>query len=120
MFYNSYSSHSGDLAARNAAREAKTDARETKSDVYFLKQELERQMMISEALWRFVKKEFELSDKDLFEKVLEIDAEDGRVDGKVSRQEGPKKCRVCDKTLPNRKNFCIYCGERYARDCFER
>lgn len=120
MFYYPYHSHGRDLAARSDAREAKSEARESKSDIYFLKQELERQMMISEALWRFVKKEFNLSDEDLFQKVLEIDGEDGRVDGKVSRKEGPKKCQACNRTLPNRKNFCIYCGERYARDCFER
>lgn len=120
MFYYPYSTQSTDYTARSDAREARSNARETKSEVYFLKQELERQLMISEALWRFMKREFDLSDEDLFQKVLEIDAEDGRVDGKVSRQDGPKKCRVCNKTLPNRKNFCIYCGERYARDCFER
>ena len=75
--------------------------------------------MISEALWCFIKKEHNLDDEDLFNKVLEIDAEDGRVDGKVAKSP-PKKCKSCRRTLPRKKNFCVYCGEVIVRDVFER
>jgi hypothetical protein len=116
MFY-SYSS--SDHAARSDARSAQSTARNNSTEVQYLKSEVERLLMISEALWEFIKKDKGYEDQDLFDKVLEIDAKDGRIDGKVA-PEKPKKCPECSHTLPRRKPFCIYCGLRIAKDCFER
>jgi len=113
--YNSYSTSS----ATSTANSAKSEAVQATSEVNLLKSEVERLLMISEALWGFIKKEHDLEDTELFEKVLEIDARDGRIDGKVAKTK-PQKCPECSHTLPKRKPFCLYCGVRLAKDVFER
>lgn len=112
--------HDGiDSAARSDARSAKSESRKAQTDVYFLKQEVERLLMISEALWGFIKEHHDYSDEDLQKKILKIDAADGKVDGKV-KASGPKKCIECNRTLPRKKSFCIYCGAVHLKDAFER
>jgi hypothetical protein len=114
-----FHSYSSDSITRSSANSANSKARSNSTDIEFLKSEIERLLMITESLWGYIKKEHDYEDKDLFKKVLEIDARDGRVDGKVAAS-APKKCPECNYTLPRRKPFCLYCGTRIAKDCFER
>jgi len=93
--------------------------RAARADVQHLEQQVERLLMISEALWSFIKEHHGYSDSDLFEKVLQIDASDGKIDGKVARTP-PQQCPKCQRPLPRTKPFCMYCGTAVVRDCFER
>ena len=109
-----------DLGARGDAQSARSSARESKGEVMVLSQEVERLLMITEALWGFIREHHSHEDDGLYRKVIEIDARDGKVDGRVAATFPPQKCPHCDHNLPRRKTFCIYCGETVVKDCFER
>ncbi len=96
---------------RMDALDAKARAREAATEIAFLKQKVEKLMMISEALWLFLKETNNLTDEDLKEKIIEIDLKDGQLDGKVSANaEAPDICTVCGQVLQKNKYVCIYCG----------
>ncbi|NQZ68213.1 MAG: hypothetical protein HRT89_09090 [Lentisphaeria bacterium] len=112
--------HSGrDNYAGIAAISAQSTAKRARNDVSYLENEVERLLMISEAMWCFIKENHDLKDEDLFAKVIEIDGKDGKVDGRVSPTV-PKNCPECDRVLPKKKPFCFFCGVTVQKDCFER
>ncbi len=88
-------------AARNAAREAATDTA-------FLRQEVDRLALISEALWRLLKERMGYRDDELMAEIASLDLEDGVADGRKTR--GPRTCKGCNKKNARRHNWCIYCG----------
>jgi len=117
MYFRPISNH--DSVARQDATSAKRDARSANTEINFLKQEVERLLMITEGLWELIKQNTNLTDEELHNKVIEIDARDGKIDGKV-KPSPPKKCSNCNKILARRKPFCMYCGEIVNKDIFER
>lgn len=101
------------------AQTAKSKASEAKLEVELLRNEIERVLMINQALWEIIKETNNLDKDYLFKKVIEIDARDGKVDGKVSKSP-PKHCSKCNQVLPKDKPFCFYCGNKVANDVFAR
>ena len=73
-----------------------------------LKRKADALTITCQALWEIVRTQSGLSDDAILKKMEEIDARDGRVDGKISArvQECPK-CRRNSNV--NRRN-CLYCG----------
>ena len=59
---------------------------------------IERQMIISEAIWELLKEKVGLTDEDLVKKVREIDLRDGVLDGRV-KPEPPIACPKCGKKM---------------------
>jgi len=84
-----------------------------------LEQDMERVLMITEALWKMLKEEHGYSDKELFKRVTEIDMRDGRLDGRVA-PDGPELCPHCQRTMMGSKPICLYCGKPSVRDLFDR
>lgn len=101
------------LAANAAAREAKTE-------VGMLKSEVERLMIITEALWSFIKDEHNYDDEKLLLRIQDIDLQDGKLDGRVAKQEGPKPCPQCNRPISRRHYNCIYCSAEVEIEPFER
>ena len=89
----------------------------TKNDMQ--QQEIERLLMITEALWEFIKKGMDLTDEQLRNKINEIDLRDGDQDGKVAKKP-IENCTQCDRPLLRNKPFCLYCGATVERSAFER
>jgi len=110
---------SNPIVAKHEARTARGAVNEAQSEIYVLKQNVERLLMITEALWTFVKENHTYEDEDLYKEIMNIDMRDGKLDGRVSPEE-PKKCFHCDHILLRRKPFCMYCGKTVIRDAFER
>lgn len=98
---------------------ARKNASEAKLEVELLRHELERILMINQALWEIVQETNNLDKDYLFKKVIEIDGRDGKVDGKVSKTP-PKHCAKCNQVLPKDKPFCFYCGNKTTNDLFAR
>lgn len=91
-------------SARGAAREAQTEIRE-------LRDEVERLLMISEALWTVLKQKFGLDDGILAQLINDIDLRDGKLDGRVARDAGPADlCPQCARPILRKRSTCIYCG----------
>ena len=94
-------------------------ARSAKAENDIQQQEIERLLMITEALWEFIKDGMNLTDEQLMDKINEIDLRDGDQDGKVAKKP-IENCTQCDRPLLRNKPFCLYCGATVDRSAFER
>lgn len=103
------------LTASRAAESAK----KAKTDISFAKVEIEKLLMITEALWILMRENHGYTDDDLIEVVREIDMRDGKLDGKVEKR-APAKCPECGRTLLSRHPRCLYCGATVEKNLFER
>ena len=98
---------------------ATSNASHAKLEVEFLRHEMERILIINQALWEIIKETNHLDKDLLYKKMIEIDGRDGKVDGKVSKSP-PKHCEKCNQILPRDKPFCFYCGNKTNGDVFAR
>ena len=108
MFITTYSGAGSIEAIRNSV-EAGSKANRAVTDVVQLRREVNRLLMINEALWEFIRDREGLTDDDLIRKIDEIDMRDGVLDGRKSGKT-PVNCSECGRTLPRRQPVCIYCG----------
>jgi hypothetical protein len=81
--------------------------------------QVERLLMITEALWGILKEKHGYSDGELINRVAMIDLKDGKLDGKVAKS-GPAACPRCQRALNRNRCICIYCGEKVVQDPFGR
>jgi hypothetical protein len=88
-------------------------------EVRRLRVDVDRLLMITQALWSILKHEHGYDDNTLKTLVDKIDAADGRLDGQVSRQ-GPLVCRSCGRNNSASKPICMFCGTPLPRDLFQR
>jgi hypothetical protein len=95
----------------------KADA--VKSDVMSLELELERLLMLTEALWQIIKEHHGYTDDELIRRVAMIDLKDGVLDGRVAKSP-PAQCPKCHRPLNKRHVTCIYCGTQMVQDPFAR
>jgi len=100
-----------DRAARSAAQ-----AR-TKTD--FLQADIEKLLMITEALWMILKEQHGYTDDELINRIEQIDMRDGKLDGKVAT-DGPVACPGCGRTMIGKRPVCLYCGQEVLRSPFQR
>jgi hypothetical protein len=101
------------------ATEARADAREAKTETELMRADIERLLMITEALWNFLKKEHGYSDEDLVDAITEIDMRDGVLDGK-SGKSAPQTCPNCGRVNARGRPNSIYCGKPVPMAPFAR
>jgi hypothetical protein len=99
--------------------QARDNARRAITETERLRFDLERVLMITEALWGILKEKHGYSDDELFQRVMEIDLRDGKADGKVATS-GALACPHCNRTLMKNRPFCLYCGKPVQMDLFQR
>ncbi|HEX4343764.1 MAG TPA: hypothetical protein VH255_10250 [Verrucomicrobiae bacterium] len=98
---------------------ASADAREAKTETEFLRHDIDRLLMITEALWGFLKTEHGYSDEDLVKAITAIDMKDGRLDGKAA-QPASVTCPGCGRPNMAKRTMCIYCGKPLPMAPFAR
>ena len=96
------------VTASDAAR-AKSKARSVECQLKVLEANLAKSMMINEALWELIRDRHGLTEKDLHDKLYEVDMRDGILDGKNQRKA--VECPKCGHTVSPRHPACIYCGQ---------
>lgn len=115
-------------AAHESARRTERDltstrvsneATEARSQTDFLRADVEKLLMITEALWSILKEQHGYTDAELIRRVQEIDLRDGILDGKVAKQTQPS-CPQCHRTLIRNQPKCLYCGAEVEKNLFER
>jgi hypothetical protein len=102
--------------------QARASAREAASVAEGMKGEVERLLLLSQALWEILREKHGLTDDELVKKIAEIDLRDGRLDGRLapSASGGVKECPECGRPLGKKRPVCIYCGTAVVVDPFER
>ena len=111
------------MARTNRAQSAGERATRVASDVRTQNEaitcDIEKLLMITEALWTILKEERGYSDDKLIKRIQEIDLRDGKLDGKVAKQRNPL-CPKCKHALMGKHAVCLYCGTVVKRGVFER
>ena len=64
--------------------------------------------LICQALLEILQEKAELSEKEIVEKIKEIDLRDGREDGKLTGKMS--SCSKCKRPAHSRQRTCMYCG----------
>ena len=116
-FSRGFRQHDPVTAGTSGAAESKAARAEEK--VRALSDEIERLLMITEALWEILKEQHGYTDDDLAHKIRDIDLRDGKLDSRVA-PSGVAQCPTCNRTLEKNRSYCIYCGQAVTRDPFER
>jgi hypothetical protein len=89
------------------------------TDVQLLKMDIERLLMITEALWGILKEKHGCTDEELISRIQTIDMSDGRLDGKVAKQ-APSACPKCGRAMARNRPVCMYCGQASTEQPFAR
>jgi hypothetical protein len=105
--------------AESTAIGAEQTARNAENATDMLKFDVERLLMITEALWTIIKQQHGYKDEDLVKLITEIDLRDGRQDGRVA-PSAPPTCSSCGRVLIKHRPVCLYCGKPVALDPFGR
>jgi ribosomal protein L32 len=111
MFYPSMSgfSCSSNFASAEAV-EAQSTAREAETKADLIAHDIDRLLLITEALWMQMKKEHGYADEVLTNLIQEIESRKVIVDG-ITVKEPPQACPSCGKMNLAKRLFCIYCGK---------
>lgn len=107
MIWDIYQQTKIDGANRTADR-AMSKADRYANDISNLKQHVERLSLASQAMWELLKSRSDLTEEELDAKILEIDARDGRIDGKIGTP--PIDCPACGRTTSATRDTCVVCG----------
>ena len=101
------------------ALSAEAKARSVETQTEIMRFDIERLLMVTEALWGILREKHGLTDEDLTRRIHEIDLRDGKLDGRVA-PEPPGRCPRCDRVLERKRPYCLYCGQPIAADPFQR
>jgi len=93
--------------------------RSNEAELSELQGEVERLLLITEALWRILKEKHGLDDVELVRQITIIDMEDGRLDGRKPTAP-PQPCPKCQRILGKHRQRCLFCGEPIAARPFDR
>jgi len=93
--------------ARNAAEES----------ILPLEHRIESLELACAGMWELLKQMSNVTDDQLIAKIREIDAKDGKVDGKITR--GSLECPACGRqSLVRNATKCTWCGADLQRAPF--
>ena len=109
----------GSLFDRGLANDAQAAAQTARSDVEFLRHEVDRLYLVTEALWRLLKDEHGYADASLAQLVAAIGAEHARERSNPEGRPQPP-CEKCGRQLGRRQPKCIWCGAERILDVFGR
>ena len=117
MFYPSLYTGGGLSNLSNAleAVNARAEAREARTGVELMQHDIERLLMITEALWLFVKTQHNYTDEDLVKVIMEIEMRDSQLP-----KHQPVTCPACGRANSGKRDLCIYCGKPIPVDPFAR
>lgn len=88
-------------------------------EVARLRAQVERLLIITEALWTILKDKTGLDEQELLRQMVQIDLRDGKLDGRVAATP-PEPCPKCGRVVSNGALRCMYCGEPLLMNPFAR
>ena len=113
MFFQGHSSFSRDFGAQMA-----NDIESSRSDRHAIEarelaDRVERLQLACQAMWELIRDRTQISEQDLEAKILEVDARDGKVDGKISTSA--LTCHACGRATNSKRERCVMCGAPLRR-----
>ena len=113
MFWNMHQDQkiraTSDQASRSSQKTSQLDDK-----VRLLEQRLDHLTLYSQAMWELIRENTRLEDQDILERAKQIDARDGKSDGKIST--AILICPACERKNNSAKKQCMYCGEDLPRE----
>lgn len=97
-----------DAEVGGAKRSAASAVDETRQ----LRRDVDRLTLACLAMWQIIQSQTNLTDEDMKRMMHDLDASDGRVDGKISVDAG--RCPKCDRPALRGRSACMYCGATVA------
>ena len=123
MFYPSSLAGSAftDAYALFAASAAQTAAREAQTSTELFKHDIDRLLLITEALWTLMKQEHGYTDDKLVQLIQNIDQRKASAYGPGNAtKDPPVACPSCGRPNTAKRTVCMYCGSRLATKPFAR
>jgi hypothetical protein len=105
--------------ALTTATQAENAAREAKTDVELFKHDIDRLLLITEALWTLVKQQNGYADDALAKLIQDIEHQRSTAAG-VAVKSPPVACPACGRPNMAARSFCLYCGGPLPADPFAR
>jgi hypothetical protein len=78
-------------------------------EVKRLDRRIDQLTLINQALWELVQEKTGLNDIELKSRILEVDARDGTVDGRLGATV--LHCTKCGKAIAHHHRACMYCAQ---------
>jgi hypothetical protein len=100
--------HPDVMGAQAKAESAKDTANAVQKELSALKRRTDFLSVACQAMWELLCERANLTDKDIQEKIQEVDLRDGNADGKISGML--EVCSVCGQNTNNVRKNCLYCG----------
>jgi hypothetical protein len=69
-------------------------------------------VLMVHAMWTLLSEKTGLTDAELLKRVTDLDAQDGTIDGRITRP--PVRCSKCDAMVSRQFNRCLFCGQEYT------
>ena len=98
--------------ALTKAERANRKAKISIDDVHDLQRKADALTIACQALWEIVKEHSGIPENVILDKMQEIDARDGRLDGKITPTV--LECEKCHRKSNSRRQKCLYCGNPLA------
>ena len=100
-------------AARDVKYDAETVARRTTEETCLpYAKRLDKLGLVCQAMWSLIQERTDLTERDLLDRVTELDWKDGVLDGKYTKP--PVDCPQCGAKMSRKFNRCLFCGEEYV------
>ena len=107
------------IQAMDTANTAQQDAQRAQNQIVHLQRDVDRLLMITEALWTLLKEQHGYTDETLSNAITQIDLRDGQLGGRPGRTPA-EPCPHCGRNLAKGLPTCIYCGKPAAQNPFAR
>jgi len=118
MFYPSLYggfSNLSNLSTSLEAGQARADAKQAQTGVELMQHDIDRLLMLTEALWLFIKQQQNYTDEDLVKVVSEIEMRESHLP-----KHQPVTCPACGRMNSGKRSVCIYCGKEIPMNPFAR
>lgn len=95
--------------AQSAASLAQSKIGSVQEAINTINRRIDRLKLVNQAMWELIRDNTAMSEQHIADKVKEIDARDGQLDGKT--KPDVKTCQKCGRTLQTGHESCLYCGD---------
>jgi hypothetical protein len=96
--------------ASAAAEQALSKVRSNQDEIARINARIEKLALTCQALYEILRDKTDVKDADVVAKMDEIDARDGKANGKMNQQV--LDCPGCGQKTNSRRSTCVICGER--------